>query len=128
MSSKVVVCEDGTILRKIFKAYFSRQTEYEGYFASDGIEGLDIIEAHRPDLVLTDISMPNLDGFQLAQAIRENAELKDTPIIFITGFDQKDDIKEAARYSPVGYLVKPFKEPDMWNAIEDALKESEVGS
>ena len=120
--ARVLICEDGTVLRKIFKAYFSRQKKHTGYIASDGIEGLNLIEQKRPDLVLTDISMPNLDGFQLAQAIRENAELKDTPIIFITGFDQRDDIKEADRYNPVGYLVKPFKEPEMWNAIEDALK------
>lgn len=125
---KIIICEDGAVLRKIFKAYFSRQTKHEGHIASDGFEGLDLIEREHPDLVLTDISMPNLDGFQLAQSIRENPALMTIPIIFITGFDQRDDRKEAEQYNPVGYLVKPFKEPDMWNAIEDALKESEVGS
>src|SRR5438309_10770752 len=83
--AKIVFCEDEKLLQKLFRALL-RSTEHEVYVASDGLEGFAIIEREHPDLILTDISMPRCDGFQLADAVKAHASLAAIPIIFMTGF------------------------------------------
>ncbi|HEX3641407.1 MAG TPA: response regulator [Ktedonobacteraceae bacterium] len=119
--AKIVFCEDEKMLQKLFRA-FLRSTEHEVYIASNGIEGLALIEREHPDLILTDVSMPDLDGFALAAAIRANPILAAIPIIFVTGFAQKQDKEEAARYAPISYLVKPFTRATLRDTIEAVLR------
>jgi Response regulator containing CheY-like receiver domain and AraC-type DNA-binding domain len=95
------------------------------FVASNGIEGLALIEQERPDLILTDIRMPECDGFQLAAAVKANPILSAIPIIFITAFAQKYDIEEAKQYNPIGYLIKPFEAPDLRAAIAASLVKSD---
>ena len=118
--AKIVFCEDEKLLQKLFRALL-RSTEHEIYIASDGIEGLAIIERERPDLIVTDISMPRCDGFQLADAVKANPGLAATPIVFVTGFAQTYDMEEAARHGARGYLLKPFKTVDLQATIAAAL-------
>ena len=118
--AKIVFCEDEKLLQKLFRALM-RSTEHEIHIASDGIEGLAIIERERPDLILTDISMPHCDGFQLADAVKARPSLATIPIIFVTGFAQKYDMEEAVRHGARGYLLKPFKPADLQAAIAAAL-------
>src|SRR5579859_3184907 len=118
--AKIVFCEDEKLLQKLFRVLL-RSTEHEVYVASDGLEGLAIIEREHPDLILTDISMPRCDGFQLADAVKAHPSLAAIPIIFVTGFAQKHDMEEAARHGPIGYLIKPFAAADLRTAIAGAL-------
>src|SRR5215469_13933022 len=122
--AKIVFCEDEQLLQKLFRALL-RSTEHEIYIASDGIEGLALIKSVRPDLILTDISMPRCDGFQLADAVKANPSLAAIPIVFITGFAQKYDIEEAARHGARGYLLKPFTPEDLRATIAAALVANE---
>src|SRR5215472_15609316 len=118
--AKIVFCEDEKLLQKLFRALL-RSTEHEIYIASDGIEGLAIIEHEHPDLIVTDISMPRCDGFQLADAVKANPGLAAIPIVFVTGFAQTYDMEEAARHGARGYLLKPFKTVDLQATIAAAL-------
>jgi CheY-like chemotaxis protein len=119
--AKIVFCEDEPALQRLFQ-YSLCKTDYEILIASDGYEGLLLIERECPDLILTDISMPGLDGFALAAVIRTMPIFATTPIIFVTGFAQKQDKEEAARYAPISYLVKPFKKEVLLNTIAKALR------
>ncbi len=118
--AKIVFCEDEKLLQKLFRALL-RSTGHEIYTASDGIEGLAMIKRVHPDLILTDISMPNCDGFQLADAVKADPYLSAIPIVFVTGFAQKYDMEEAARHGVRGYLLKPFTTADLRAAIAAAL-------
>jgi CheY-like chemotaxis protein len=124
---KIVFCEDEKLLQKLLRVLL-HSTGYEIYIASDGIEGLAIIKRVHPDLILTDISMPGLDGFQLADAVRADPHLSAIPIVFVTGFAQKYDMEEAARHGARGYLLKPFTIKDLRAAIAAALVAHEDNS
>ncbi|TMC23213.1 MAG: response regulator [Chloroflexi bacterium] len=67
--AKLLFCEDEELIQKLIH-YALRKTGHELHFASDGNEGLALIENLRPDLIFTDISMPGCDGFQFADAVR----------------------------------------------------------
>ena len=125
--AKIVFCEDEKLLQKLFRALL-RSTEHEIYIASDGIEGLALIKREHPDLILTDISMPRCDGFQLADAVKADPSLAAIPIVFVTGFAQKYDMEEAIRHGARGYLLKPFTTKDLQAAIAAALVAHEDNS
>src|SRR5690349_13639169 len=118
--AKIVFCEDEPFLRKLF-GLFLRPTKHEIYMASDGLEGFALIERERPDLILTDISMPGWDGFQLADAVKAQPHLASIPLIFVTAFAQRVDVEEGALHGAAGYLLKPFSAADLRAKIETAL-------
>ena len=92
--------------------------------AEDGIEGLKLFQANTPDLVLTDISMPGLDGHEVISAIRTNRA--DIPIIAISGGGgsaQKDELlAKAARLGAGEIIMKPFEFHQLVGAVKRALK------
>lgn len=118
--AKIVFCEDERLLQKLIRL-FMRSTTHEISIASDGLEGLALIERERPDLILTDISMPRCDGFQLADIVKGRPDLATIPIIFVTAFAQRSDITEGLRHAATSYLVKPFSAQDLRATIEAAL-------
>jgi CheY-like chemotaxis protein len=115
--SKIVFCEDEVMIQKVFRIMM-RSTEHELYLASDGLEGLEVIERVRPDLIFTDISMPICDGYQLADAVKAQPHLAHIPIIFISAFAQRAEMEEGYRHGGVSYIVKPFSAADLYEKIE----------
>jgi CheY-like chemotaxis protein len=115
--SKIVFCEDEAMIQKVFRTML-RSTEHELYLASDGIEGLEVIERVYPDLIFTDISMPIYDGYQLADAVKAQPHLAHIPIIFISAFAQRAEVEESYRHGGAGYIVKPFSAVDLHEKIE----------
>ncbi len=115
--SKIVFCEDEVRIQKVFRIML-RSTEHELYLASDGLEGLEVIERVRPDLIFTDISMPICDGYQLADAVKAQPHLAHIPIIFISAFAQRAEMEEGYRHGGVSYIVKPFSAADLYEKIE----------
>lgn len=122
--AKVVFCEDEKMMQELIRRFLR---PHEIHIASDGVEGLKMIERTRPDVILLDISMPRCDGFELARALKANPSLANIPIIFITGFGQKDDEKESAKYSSF-YLMKPFGAYDLRTIISMILLKSTGGT
>ena len=119
--AKIVFCEDEKMLQTLYSA-FLRTTGHEVHMVANGFEGLALIEREHPDVILTDISMPGLDGFALAAVIRGKPMLASIPIIFVTAFAQKQDREEAARYAPISYLVKPFTKAALRETIAAVLR------
>jgi CheY-like chemotaxis protein len=115
--AKIVFCEDEVRIQKLIRAML-RTTLHEVYMASDGVEGLALIEREQPDLIFTDVSMPNCDGFQLADAVKSRPQLAHIPIIFVTAFAQRTEMEEGYRHGAIGYLIKPFSPADLRARIE----------
>lgn len=118
--AKIVFCEDDEFLQKLID-FIMRSTKHEVYIAPDGLKGLALIEREHPDLILTDISMPRWDGFQLADAVKARPHLASIPIIFVTAFAQRLDMEEGLLHGATGYLFKPFSAEDLRATIETAL-------
>jgi CheY-like chemotaxis protein len=115
--AKIVFCEDELQIQKLVRVML-RSTKHELYLASDGSEGLELIERVHPDLIFTDISMPHLDGFQLADEVKAREHLAHIPIIFISAFAQRTAIDEGFRHGGSSYLTKPFTSAELQEKIK----------
>lgn len=88
--------------------------------AYDGEEGLKMIERLHPEIVITDICMPGVNGLQMIDRIRKNKKNKDTIVIFISGYDEFQYAREAIRMEAFDYLLKPLEEAEMRRILERA--------
>lgn len=102
---KVVIIEDDQFLRELA----SEKLDHEGftvYSAIDGAEGLRIISQESPDIVLLDIILPGIDGFEVLKRIKSNDTMKHVPVIMLSNLGQQTDIDHAMRLGAKDYIVK----------------------
>ncbi|TMG53572.1 MAG: response regulator [Chloroflexi bacterium] len=85
-----------------------RSTAHEVQFAEDGAACVALIEKVRPDVVFSDVSMPEMDGFEVADALHARPDIAHTPIVFMTASVQRDEVEECFRHGAAGHLGKPF--------------------
>jgi DNA-binding response OmpR family regulator len=107
--------------QKIFKKFF--KTVYSG---KNGLEGFELYQKHKPDLIITDIKMPELSGIGMAKKIR--AEDKETIIVFLTAYTETDDLLNAIDLQPVKYFVKPVTAKDIIQYFESTFSSSGASS
>lgn len=112
----VVWVEDDPMIRKVVNAAV-RSTGHTLQFATNGRDGLALIERVHPDVVFTDVSMPVMDGLQLADAIRARPELAGVRIVFVTASMQREQID---RYTARGatFIAKPFSTAELRAHVE----------
>ena len=96
------------------------RNEYDVFFASSGVEALDTLKREKMDLVLLDIEMPRMNGFQTFERMKEFAA--DTPVIFLTASGQEDDVVSAIRLGAVNYLTKPCPPQELILRISQVLE------
>ncbi|MEM7055027.1 MAG: response regulator [Pseudomonadota bacterium] len=119
---KVMIIDDSRTIRKSAETMLSRE-QCKVMTADDGFEALSLIHTHRPDVVLVDIMMPRLDGYQTCAIIKNNHQFRATPVIMLTS---KDGLFDKARGRIVGsdhYLTKPFTKDEL---VEAVLKHAPV--
>jgi CheY-like chemotaxis protein len=105
--SKVVFCEDDPMIRKLVQTAL-RSTNHDVQVAEDGKAGLELIARVLPDVVFSDVAMPEMTGFELAEAMRARPDLAHIPIVFMTASVQREQIDECFRHGAAGHLAKPF--------------------
>lgn len=99
--------------------------EMEGFLplaAANGREGIDMAQKERPDLILCDISMPGLDGYEVLQKLREDKVTASIPFIFLTAKGEKLDIRMGMNYGADDYLTKPVGHQELLAAIAARLE------
>ena len=89
--------------------------------ASNGAEGVEKAKTEKPDVILMDIVMPDMNGFKATREISKNPETSSIPVIIMSSKDQVTDMEWAKRQGATGYLVKPAKEDELFAAIDAAL-------
>ena len=100
--------------------------ELEGYktlTASDGGIGIEQVRKHRPDIVLCDIMMPEVDGYQVLKAITEDPELAHIPFIFLTASVERKEVQAGFDMGAKGYIRKPFDSEELFKTIETCISE-----
>ena len=111
MSHTILVVDDSPTVVK-FVSVSLKNMGYKILTASDGMDAIEKIstlpETEKVDLVITDLNMPNLDGYSLIETLRQNARHKDTPIIILSSEDGDDDQERGLQVGANSYLVKPF--------------------
>jgi len=95
---------------------------HEALTAEDGAAGVEAAKRELPDLILMDVVMPNLNGFQATRSISREATTKHIPIVLVTTKDQETDRMWGMRQGAKAYLTKPFSESDLSTLINDLMQ------
>jgi chemosensory pili system protein ChpA (sensor histidine kinase/response regulator) len=119
-AATVMVVDDSITVRQVTQRLLNRNG-IEVFTAKDGVEALAMLKEKRPDLMLLDIEMPRMDGFELAATIRKDDDLKDLPIIMITSRTGKKHSDHAAQIGVNRYLGKPYHESELLENINSLL-------
>ncbi|QNL48689.1 response regulator [Olivibacter sp. SDN3] len=121
---KVLIIEDNDDIRES-TAEILAMAGYDVRSAAEGKSGVDIALQHRPDIILCDIMMPNLDGYGVLFLLGKHAETSNIPFIFLTAKAERADMRKAMEMGADDYLTKPFDDMELLNAIEIRLKKKE---
>ncbi len=123
----ILVVDDSPTVRKLIAGKLEK-CGHEVHCSSDGVEAIEQLESIRPDLVLLDITMPRMDGYQVCKIIRSNNATKDVPVIMISGKDGFFDKVRGRMAGTSGYITKPFGPEALMKAVESYLRgEGEIG-
>jgi DNA-binding response OmpR family regulator len=95
--------------------------------ASDGATGLELARSDAPDVVLLDLTMPGLDGWQVAEQLLADPRTSHVPIIFLTGRAELRDIARGVEISGVDYVTKPFNPLELASRVRDLLGRGDLG-
>ena len=118
--ARIVFCEDEEQIRKLIEVAM-RATAHRIEMTTNGREGLNAIERVTTDLIVTDLAMPDMNGFALADAVRARSSMRHIPIMFITASVQRGEVAEFASHGAAGYLAKPFSPQALREKIDALL-------
>jgi CheY-like chemotaxis protein len=118
---KVLIIDDAIHIRRLV-ARMLKLASFSTLEAADGLEGLQLLKTHRPDIVTCDISMPVMDGYQFLDAVRSDPAVADTPIIIITAVGQDEETMQAQNLGADACLTKPFSSSHLLEVIEELVK------
>ena len=125
MKKRLLIIEDQAPMRRNI-ALLLELEGYEVFTAENGRIGLDQARLHRPDLVLCDVMMPEMDGYSVVQALRGDADLAATPFIFLTAKSDRGDVRVGMNFGADDYLTKPVVRDDLLAAVEVRLARAET--
>ena len=120
---KIMVVDDSITVRKVTSRLLERHN-MDVVTARDGVDAVALLQEERPDVMLLDIEMPRMDGFELARHMRSTEELKDIPIIMITSRTGDKHRLHAVELGVRRYLGKPYQEAELLENIYSVLGES----
>ena len=120
MSKRILVIEDQEDNRTILRDLLT-MAGYELIEAADGEEGVKLAQQEKPDLILMDIQLPVIDGYEATRRIKANAELKAIPIIAVTSYALSGDEAKARAAGCDGYVTKPFSPRELLAKVRQYL-------
>ncbi len=107
MEKVILVADDSSSIRK-FVTFALRELGYRVVTAADGMEALERLPSEHVDLIITDLNMPNVDGFEFIRTLRETEEYRWIPVIILSSLANEEDIQRGLMLGANSYLVKPF--------------------
>ncbi len=122
-AKKILLIEDDAEVADL-TASLLKLNHYEVEVAYNGKEGLNKVE-HRPDIVLLDITLPDMEGYEVCHYIREDERFKDMPIIMVSARDHTSDKVEGLYVGADDYVTKPFDSLELLARIESVLRRSQ---
>ncbi len=121
---KVLIADDEPNLRKVLKDMARRVLRSEAWEAADGQEALELFREIRPDVVLSDIRMPGMDGISLLRAMKK--EQPNVPVILITGYPSLEVAIQGMKEGASDFITKPFRLDQLQVILEKALREKRL--
>lgn len=124
--TQILVIEDDPLVRNNLEDILTLE-DFQVISARNGVEGLEKAKQHLPSLIICDIMMPELDGYGVVRALREDPNTQDIPFIFLTAKADRTDQREGMNLGADDYLTKPFLPQDVINAIKSRLARHAFG-
>jgi len=122
MAKTILIIEDDKFLRELIAKKLIKEG-YEISEAVDGEEGMKKVKEEKPDLVLLDLILPGIDGFEVLSRMREESALASIPVIILSNLGQREDVEKGLRMGAVDYLIKAHFTPgEIIDKIKAALK------
>ncbi len=119
---RFLVVDDFSTMRRIVRNLLKESGYAEADEAEDGVIAMQKLRASKFDFVVSDINMPNMNGFQLLAEIKKDEKLKHIPVLMVTAEARKEDIVLAAQQGASGYIVKPFTKAILEDKVAHILK------
>ncbi len=120
--ARILVAEDERDIRDLI-SFTLQFAGFEVHVASNGVEAVELAPSLNPDLILMDVRMPRMTGYQACEALKSLPETKDTPIIFLSAKGQESEIQEGLGVGAVEYILKPFAPDELIERVRQVLAE-----
>jgi len=124
LGASILVIDDEPVLRNNVKQILE-EAGYKVLTAGDGMEALDVLQAQPVDLILADVAMPRMNGYELYERVRKNPHWVKLPFIFLTARTMDSDIRYGKQLGVDDYLVKPFQLEDLLAAVQGKLRRAQ---
>jgi two-component system, chemotaxis family, chemotaxis protein CheY len=125
---KFLIVDDFATMRRIVRGLFKEMGCTHADEAEDGAVALNMLKSNKYDFVVSDINMPNMNGFELLMAIKADEALKHLPVLMVTAEARKEDIVLAAQSGASGYIVKPFTKATFEEKVQKILQKLGVAA
>lgn len=122
---QILIAEDSPTQAELLK-YLLEKHNYRVLVAKDGKEAIGMVIEHNPSLVITDIVMPEMNGYELCREMKSREKTMGIPVILLTAFSRSEDVMEAISCGADNFLTKPFREDYLVSHIEQILSNREI--
>lgn len=119
--SKILIADDNEQNRELLEAYLS-DGSYQIEMSHDGLSTLDVVHSFQPDLVLLDIMMPKLSGYEVCQRLKADQKTRDIPILMVTALNEMGDIEKAVAAGCDDFLTKPVNRLELTTRVRSLLR------
>jgi chemosensory pili system protein ChpA (sensor histidine kinase/response regulator) len=120
MCARILIADDDASVRRLLELML-RKGHYQLAMAPNGFKALEYMQNERPDIVICDLMMPEMDGFEVLRAAKADAKLAHIPIIVVTAAGQQAHVEEALRLGAAACVLKPFAQAHFLETVRAAL-------
>ncbi len=124
---KVLIVEDEVIILELLQEVFESFNNYQIYCAADGEEALKAAKEHKPDIILMDVQLPQINGLDVCRLIKSDSSLSHARVLILSGRTQIDDKQKALDAGADDYITKPFTPSLIIEKVETVLKNFQTG-
>lgn len=125
--SKILVAEDEKDIRELI-GFTLRFAGFEVLLATNGAEAVEMAEAEKPDLILLDVRMPKMTGYEACRKLKENTQTSKIPVVFLSAKGQDGEIQQGLESGAVEYILKPFAPDELSSQVRALLKKANQGA
>lgn len=119
---RFLIVDDFSTMRRIVRGLLKEMGCNNAEEAEDGVVALNMLKSGKFDFVVSDINMPNMNGFELLKSIKADEGLRHLPVLMVTAEARKEDIVLAAQSGAAGYIVKPFTKATLEEKVQKILQ------
>ncbi len=120
----VLIVDDSPMIREMVSGHLT-QHGFKVEEANDGADAVEKIQAKQPDLIVTDVVMPRMNGYELCRWIKNNAQTKNLPVVMCTTKSEEFDKYWGMKQGADAYITKPYQPPELLNIVQQLLRKVE---